>query len=128
MELASGHISPFIIAEIAAFAGIFSCLCLSKGLTYGGKYELKQILIWFGQNSLCLMLVHQLIKVVLDEFVFSFIDNHFIVMTLQICLTLVFSVLITIVVTNYIPFIIGKKSKWLRRIESLVIKELQKIP
>ena len=36
MELASGHISPFIIAEIAAFAGIFSCLCLSKGLTYGG--------------------------------------------------------------------------------------------
>ena len=111
MELASGHISPFIIAEIAAFAGIFSCLCLSKGLTYGGKYELKQILIWFGQNSLCLMLVHQLIKVVLDEFVLSFIDNHFIVMTLQICLTLVFSVLITIVVTNYIPFIIGKKSK-----------------
>lgn len=111
MELASGHVSPFIIAEIAAFAGIFSCLCLSKGLTYGGKYELKQILIWFGQNSLCLMLVHQLIKVVLDEFVLSFIDNHFIVMTLQICLTLVFSVLITIVVTNYIPFIIGKKSK-----------------
>lgn len=37
MELASGHISPFIIAEIAAFAGIFSCLCLSKGLTYGGQ-------------------------------------------------------------------------------------------
>lgn len=76
------------------------------------------------------MLVHQLIKVVLDECVLSFIDNHFIVMTLQICLTLVFSVLITIVVTNYIPFIIGKKIKikWLRRIESLVIKELQKIP
>ena len=46
----------------------------------GGKYELKQILIWFGQNSLCLMLVHQLIKVVLDECVLSFIDNHFIVM------------------------------------------------
>ena len=32
-----------------------------------------------GQNSLCLMLVHQLIKVVLDECVLSFIDNHFIV-------------------------------------------------
>lgn len=75
------------------------------------------------------MLVHQLIKVVLDECVLSFIDNHFIVMTLQICLTLVFSVLITIVVTNYIPFIIGKNQNKMaqeNRISSN--KRIAKIP
>lgn len=111
VELASGHVSPFLIAELAAFAGFFSCLCFSKELTYGGgKYKLKQILIWLGQNSLCLMLVHQLIKEVLDKYVLSFIDSNFIVIVLQVLLTLVFSVLITRLVTNYIPFIIGRKS------------------
>lgn len=56
------------------------------------------------------MLVHQLIKEVLDKYVLSFIDSNFIVIVLQVLLTLVFSVLITRLVTNYIPFIIGRKS------------------
>lgn len=36
IELASGHISPVVVAELTAFCGLFSCLCFSKSLTNGG--------------------------------------------------------------------------------------------
>ena len=37
IELASGHISPVVVAELTAFCGLFSCLGFSKSLTIGGQ-------------------------------------------------------------------------------------------
>lgn len=111
IELASGQISPIVIAELTAFCGVFSCLCFSKGLTKingGGSERLIQILIWFGQNSLCLMLVHPLIKTCLEEYAERLFTSHLAFMMIQLFLTILFSILFTTLIQKYTPFLIGK--------------------
>ena len=99
IELASGHISPIAVAELTALCGLSSCLCFSKGLINGGgNQRLIQILIWFGQNSLCLMLVHPLIKTCLEEYFECMFANHFVFMVVQLLLTILFSIVPTILI------------------------------
>ena len=109
IELASGHISPIAVAEVTALCGLSSCLCFSKGLINGGgNQRLIQILIWFGQNSLCLMLVHPLIKTYLEEYFECMFANHLVFMVVQLLLTILFSIVLTILIKKYTPFLIGK--------------------
>lgn len=107
IELASGHISPVVVAELTAFCGLFSCLGFSKSLTIGGA-RLSQILIWFGQNSLCLMLVHQLIMALLDNYVEPYINNDHIYMIIQFLCTILISLLVANLIKKRIPMLIGK--------------------
>ena len=74
----------------------------------GGNQRLVQILIWFGQNSLCLMLVHPLIKTYLEEYFECMFANHFVFMVVQLLLTILFSIVLTILIKKYTPFLIGK--------------------
>lgn len=41
IELASGRITPVIIAEFAAFCGLFSCIAISNGIAGGGKIPFR---------------------------------------------------------------------------------------
>lgn len=59
-----------------------------------GGARLSQILIWFGQNSLCLMLVHQLIMALLDNYVEPYINNGHIYMIIQFLCTIFISILV----------------------------------
>lgn len=54
IELASGHISPMVVAELTSFCGLFACLCFSKGLTGGGGIKEHTIshLVWAEQFML----------------------------------------------------------------------------
>ena len=110
IELASGHISPIAVAELTALCGLSSCLCFSKCLTNGGgKQRFIRMLIWFGQNSLCLMLIHQLIKTMLDEYVEVFFHNENIYLFVQWLGTIILSVSLTMLIQEYIPALIGKR-------------------
>lgn len=71
--------------------------------------RLVQVLIWFGQNSLCLMLVHPLIKTILDESVDVFFHNENIYIFVQWLGTIVLSVSLTMLIQDYIPALIGKR-------------------
>lgn len=74
----------------------------------GGGKAISQILIWFGQNSLCLMLVHQLIMAILDNYVEPYINNDHIYMTIQFLCTILISILIANLIKKRIPILIGK--------------------
>lgn len=111
IELASGRINPVFIAEFAAFCGLFSCLSFSKCIGGGRKSQLVQVLIWFGRNSLCLMLVHQLIKTILDEYIGCLFSNDLFYMCFQFLGTTFLSVLLTMLINNYMPILIGKRKK-----------------
>ena len=109
IELASAHISPIAVSELAAFCGLSSCLCFSKGMINGGgNQRIIQILILFGQNSLCLMLVHQLVMVLLDNYVEACIGNRHIYMMIQFFCTISISLLLANLIKKKIPILIGK--------------------
>lgn len=109
VELASGFISPVIVAEFAAFCGLFSCLAFSKAQAGGGNSRFTQLLIWFGRNSLCLMLVHQLIKTILDKYTEYMFSNDLLYLCFQFLGTIFLSATLTILINNYIPILVGKR-------------------
>ena len=80
------------------------------GRAGGGKSQLVQVLIWFGRNSLCLMLVHQLIKTILDEYIGCLFSNDLFYMCFQFLGTIFLSVVLTLLINNYTPMLIGKKT------------------
>ena len=107
-ELASGHVSPIFFAEIAALCGLFSVIAFSKAISkFGG---VSFMLIWLGRNSLSLMLVHQLLKAVYDEYLpcFIILDEHSFKLV-QFVWTVASSVIITKIINYYCPIVLGKK-------------------
>lgn len=55
------------------------------------------------------MLVHQLIKTILDEYIGCLFSNDQYYMCFQFLGTIFLSVLLTLLINNYTPILIGKK-------------------
>ena len=108
-ELASGFSSPVFIAEVAAICGLLSVIAFSKVINeIGGGISL--MLIWFGRNSLSIMLVHQLLKIVFDAYFpcWVVLGNKSYILV-QLVWTVISSVIVTKIINSYCPIILGKK-------------------
>lgn len=55
------------------------------------------------------MLVHQLIKTILDEYIGCLFSNDLFYMCFQFLGTIFLSVVLTLLINNYTPMLIGKK-------------------
>ena len=54
------------------------------------------------------MLVHPLIKTCLEEYAEGLFTSHLAFMVMQLLLTILFSIVLTILIKKYTPFLIGK--------------------
>ena len=95
------------VAIVALSTMISLKVTFSDGL--GGNSRFTKLLIWFGRNSLCLMLVHQLIKTILDKYTEYVFSNDLLYLCFQFLGTIFLSATLTILINNYIPILVGKR-------------------
>jgi fucose 4-O-acetylase-like acetyltransferase len=90
----------FVVAVIATM-GILSFSCLLS------SFRWKRWLVWFGENSLTVFLVHRMLVGILNERIIHG-SNNILLYILSFVLLCVFSTICTMIINKYFPYLVGK--------------------
>lgn len=99
---------PEIYHLLLAIIGSFAVLFISTSKRIFGNGKLKRTVIYIGQNTLIILLVHQLLIFISAKYIFPLVHSHIIYKVVEQCFLWGMMVGTIYIINRYLPFIVGK--------------------
>lgn len=106
-QMATGDLGNWYFYFAVAICSSLGLIALSRLIN---SFCHCRWLIWLGKNCLCIFLVHRMLVGILQKQILHHSQNFF---TYGLCMIILcfFSIICTIIINKYFPFLIGKSSK-----------------
>lgn len=102
MELAIRQYSPYGLVIFGALCGTLLLYMLSKYISVNMLYGIKKLLKWFGENTLYIVIVHQLFSSYIYRWILCYLNDEYIYhMVIYIFVQLIIGTLIGMVISKF---------------------------
>lgn len=99
---------PEVYHLLLAIVGSFAILFISTSKRIFGNEKLKKTIIYIGQNTLIILLLHQLLIFISGKYIFPLLHSHIIYKIIEQCFLWGMMVGAIYIINCYLPFIVGK--------------------